>query len=172
KKCQEFAKQGVADKIAVVSLGDEIGLAAPAAADHDGFRRFLQSEGVKPSDVEPAAGGDWSRINYVPTAEKTRQPRLFYFTKRYQHHFGIQAQKARTDVLRKHLPQAGIGANYSPHHTYHYLGEVHQWITLFRRSGMTMPWGEDYIWQVPVGSHQMNSICLDMFRAGLKGQPK
>jgi hypothetical protein len=172
KKCQEYAKQGVADKIAVVSLGDEIGLAAPPAADHDGFRRFLQAEGVKPSDVDPPAGGDWMKVNYTPTADKTKQPRLYYFAKRYQHHFGIQAQKARTEALRRHLPQAGIGANYSPHHGYHYLGEVHQWITLFRRGGMTMPWGEDYIWQVPVGTAQMNSICLDMFRAGIKGQPK
>ena len=40
KKCQEFIKQGVADKIAVVSLGDEIGLPAPPATDHEGFRRL------------------------------------------------------------------------------------------------------------------------------------
>jgi len=172
KKCEEFRKQGMADKIAVVSLGDEIGLAAPPATDHEGFRRFLQAEGLKPSDVDPTAGSDWSKINYAPAPDKAKQPRLFYFAKRYQHHFGIQAQKARTDVLKNHLPQAGIGANYSPHHGYHYLGEVHQWITLFRRGGMTMPWSEDYIWQVPVGTHQMNFIGLDMFRAAIKGQPK
>jgi hypothetical protein len=171
KKCQEFVKQGVADKIAVVSLGDEIGLAAPPATDHDGFRRFLQAERLKPSDVDPAAGDEWAKINYTPAADKAKQPRLFYYARRYQHHFGIQAIKARTDVLRKHLPQAGIGANYSPHHGYHYLGEVHQWITLFRRGGMTMPWSEDYIWQVPVGTQQMNFIGLDMFRAAIKGQP-
>ncbi len=36
---------------------------------------------------------------------------------------------------------------------------------------MTMPWSEDYIWQVPVGSQQMSAISLDIFRAGIRNQP-
>jgi hypothetical protein len=31
------------------------------------------------------------------------------------------------------------------------MGDTQQWIGTFRAGGLTMPWGEDYIWQVPVG---------------------
>ena len=34
-----------------------------------------------------------------------------------------------------------------------------------------MPWAKDYIWQVPIGTQQMNSIVLDMFRAGVANRP-
>lgn len=168
--CQKLKEQGLADKIAVVSLGDEIGLALPPADDHAGFRAWLAARGHKPADVVPSATA-WEQVNYSPAADRAADPRGFYFSKLYQHHVGVEQQKARTDILKRHLPRAGIGANYSPHHGNPYLGEVHQWITLFRRGGMTMPWSEDYIWGVPVGSQQMNFICLDMFRAALKGQP-
>ena len=52
-----------------------------------------------------------------------------------------------------------------------YLGDTAQWISLFREGGMTMPWGEDYIFQVPVGTQQMNFIMVDMFRAAIKNKP-
>jgi hypothetical protein len=170
-RCQELAAQGLADRIAVVSLGDEIGLAHPRADDHAGFRAFLQRQGVRPEDVQPGSGNDWNQITYQPQADRAKQPRLYYYARRYAHEYGIAALKERTDILRKHLPSAWIGANYSPHHGYTYLGEVHQWVHTFRRQGMTLPWGEDYIWGVPVGTQQMNSICLDLYRAGLVERP-
>lgn len=81
--------------------------------------------------------------------------------------------KPLTDALRKYLPNAGIGANYSPHAgpRHAFLGEVKAWVTTFRDDAMTMPWGEDYIWQLPMGTPQMNSINLDLFRAGIRGKP-
>jgi hypothetical protein len=51
------------------------------------------------------------------------------------------------------------------------MGDTHHWISTFREDGMTMPWGEDYIWQVPVGTQQMNFLMVDMFRCGIKGKP-
>jgi hypothetical protein len=84
----------------------------------------------------------------------------------------VQTQAELTQVLRRRLPNALIGANYSPHHAHFYLGETHQWISLFREGGMTMPWSEDYIYQIPVGSQQMNFLSLDLFRAGIKGKPE
>lgn len=170
--CQKLASDGQATKIAVVSLGDEIGLAKPPAADHAGFRAWLQSQGVKPADIDPAFGQDWEKVTYSPApAVKESNPRLFYYAQIYAFRYGTRNLKERTDILRKHLPNAGIGANFSPHHSHMYLGEVHHWISLFREEGMTMPWGEDYIWQVPVGTTQMNSIMVDMYRAGIKGKP-
>lgn len=165
--------EGKADKIAVVSLGDEIGLEAPKPDDHATFRTWLQSRNLKPADVDPAAA-NWDAITYNPAANealKSTKPGVFYYSRLYDHHFGIAAQKRLTDALKTDLPNAGIGANFSPHHGHAYLGETYQWVSLFRESGMTMPWGEDYIWQVPVGSQQMNFLCLDLFRAGTRHQP-
>jgi hypothetical protein len=159
------------DKIAVVSLGDEIGLEQPPAKDTKGFHDFLKTKGLKPADVDPAAGADWSKVAYDPSDKiKESNPGVYYWSKIYGYRYGIRQLKERTDILRKYLPNAGIGANFSPHHGAMYLGPTHMYISLFREGGMTMPWSEDYIWQVPVGSQQMNSITLDMFRCGIKGQ--
>ena len=164
-----------AKNIAVVSLGDEIGLPAPSGtAAAERFRTWLKQRRLKPADIDLAAGNDWNKISYS-TAPATRQskPGLYYWSMRYRYHYGIQAIKERTDILARHLPNAGIGANFSPHYPqeHMFLGEVYKWVTVFRDSGMTMPWSEDYIWQVPVGTPQMNHINLDLFRAGLRHHP-
>lgn len=151
--------------IRVVSLGDEIGLPAPDAnAAKDGFAAFLKGNGIDPAKYAYT----------TDAASKQSNPGAFYWSKRYLHHYGIQKMKELTDVLRKNLPNAQIGANYSPHHggsVHAYLGPVFQWVTCFREDGMTLPWSEDYIWQLPVGSPQMNGINLDLFRAGNRGKP-
>lgn len=169
--CKKLQAEGKAERIAVVSLGDEIGLAMPPATDHAGLRTWLQGQGLKPSDLGLPAD-DWDKVMYSPAAASAQTaPALFYHSRRYAYRFGIARLKERTDILRRYLPHAGVGANFSPHHGPAYLGSTHQWISLFREGGMTMPWGEDYIWGVPVGSQQMTGIMLDMFRAALRDQP-
>jgi len=172
KRLSEDEKKG----IAVVSLGDEIGLPAPdAKAATEGFIEYLKGQGLSPSQIDPASGADWSGIKYNPDPQlKKSNPVLYYWSVKYLHHYGISRIKQLTDVLRKYLPNAGIGANYSCHaggYVHAYLNEVFQWITCFREDGMTMPWAEDYAWQLPIGTQQMNGINLDMFRAGLRGKP-
>ena len=171
--CQKLGAH--AKNIAVVSLGDEIGLPSPRGeAASEGFRTWLRTQGVTPGKVFPSGSGKATDIIYrVDDATKKSNPGLYYWSKRYQYHFGIQAIKQRTDILRKHLPNAGIGANYSPHYPqpHMFLGEVFKWVTVFRESGMTMPWSEDYIWQVAVGTPQMNNINLDLFRAANRHHP-
>ncbi|HPO51591.1 MAG TPA: beta-galactosidase trimerization domain-containing protein [bacterium] len=161
------------EKIRVVSLGDEIGLPAPdARAAKEGFVEYLKKQSVNPEDIDPQGNRD--NLVYNPSQKmKTENPALYYWSKKFQHYYGIQSIKQLTDTLRKYLPDAGIGANFSPHHggyQHSYLGEVFQWVHCFREDGLTMPWAEDYIWQVPVGSPQMNEINLDLFRAGLRGK--
>ncbi len=164
-----------AKRIRCVSLGDEISLPKPSGpAATESMVRWLKSLGLKPADVLPGVH-DWSVIKYNSSdAVKVSQPGVYYWSHRYQHHFGIQAIKQRTDILRRHLPNAGIGANYSPHYPaeHRYLGEVHKWVTIFREEGMTMPWSEDYIFQMPVATQQINNINLDLLRAGVRGKPK
>jgi hypothetical protein len=160
----------------VVSLGDEIMLPEPdAQATAAGFVAYLKNQGVSATEADPASGGDWSRLTYSKDESlRNSRPELYYWSRRYLHYYGIQTQKKLTDTLRRHLPNAHIGANFSPHHgggEYTQLGEVFKWVECFRQDGMTLPWAEDYIWQVPVGSPQMNGINLDLFRAGQRGKP-
>src|SRR5262249_40537284 len=150
----------------------EIGLARPPATDHDGFRAWLRSRNLAPRDVDPAAGDDFGKLTYGPDpATAKTKPGLYYYSKLYAYRFGIRQLKDRPDILRKHLPHAGVGANFSPHHGHMYLGDTHHWVSLFREDGMTMPWGEDYIFQVPVGTQQMNFIMVDLFRAAVRDRP-
>ncbi|MDX1946926.1 MAG: alpha-amylase family protein [Pirellulaceae bacterium] len=169
--CQKLGAE--AGQIRLVSLGDEIGLPdPPAATASEQFRRWLESQGVAPANLGlPAA-----EVIYSPSeATKTTKPGLYYWSRRFQYAHGIRAIKERTDILRKHLPKAAIGANFSPHHggaEHAYLGETFKWVSCFREEGMTLPWSEDYIFQVPVGSQQMNNINLDFARAGNRGRPE
>jgi len=159
----------------VVSLGDEIALPSPGGATTDtDFRDWLESRGMTPADIDPAAGNDWSKITYNPAGHlKNTKAALFYWSNRYRHHFGIQGIKKRTEDILDGNPNAKVGANFSPHYPNHhmYLGEVYKWVNVFRDGGMNMPWSEDYIWQVALGTQQMNGINLDLFRAGLRGKP-
>jgi hypothetical protein len=170
-ECKKLQAEGKADRIAVVSLGDEIGLAAPAANDHAGFRAWLQGQKRKPADLDPSFTS-WEQVKYSPAKETARtNPALFYYSRVYGCRHGIKNLKERTDILRRYLPHAGVGANFSPHAGHVYLGTTHQWVSLFREGGMTMPWSEDYIWQVPLGTQQMNTLAVDLLRAGIRQQP-
>ncbi len=170
--CKKLKADGKAERVAVVSLGDEIGLGGAAAGDHAGFRAWLKGQGLKPSDVDPAADS-WEKVKYSPDAKPPSGPSpLYYYSKVYGYRTGIRQLEERTDILKRYLPSAAVGANFSPHHHRMYLGDTSQWISLFREGGMTMPWGEDYIWQVPVGTQQMNFLMLDMFRCGVRNHPE
>ncbi len=169
---KDLQQRGLAESVGCVSLGDEIGLPRPRGDVNESFRTWLKGEKVRPEDVVKGAGDDWSKIAYSTKPETAESNgRLYYHSKQFEYAHGIARLKKRTDLIRRYLPNAGVGANFSPHHGHHYLGPTHKWITLFREGGMTMPWSEDYIWQVPVGTMQMNFITLDQFRAGRKHHP-
>ncbi len=162
---------GVADKIRTVSVGDEIEQKTPPAGDHEGFRAWAQVQGLKPSDVVPGAEDDWSAVRYIPNRSSAQTaPRGYYYSRLYAHAYGISDLKSQTDKIKKALPHADAGANYSPHPTY--LGAAHKYITTFRRGGLTMPWGEDYAWQTPVGTQQISFLQVDLFRAGNRYNPQ
>ena len=175
-KLAEYCKNlgARAQRIRVVSLGDEISLPKPPATTATAdMIAWLKTQKLQPKDILPGAA-NWDAIKYEPTdAAKAARPGVYYWSRRYQHAYGIRAIKNRTDILRRHLPNAGIGANYSPHYPapHRYLGEVHKWVTIFREEGMTQPWSEDYIFQMPVATQQMNNINLDLLRAGVRGKP-
>jgi hypothetical protein len=165
--CKKLGDQ--AQNVRVVSLGDEISLPSPSGANVDAdFQQWLKSQGLTTNAIlkgQPLPKeGPLYRIDET---SKSQWPGIYYWSRRYQYHYGIQEIKKRTDILRQWLPNASIGANFSPHYPqeHMFLGEVFKWVTVFRDEGMTLPWSEDYIWQLPVGTPQMNNINLDLFRA-------
>ena len=170
--CRNLAAH--AKNLAVVSLGDEIRLPSPRGADvGQSFHVWLKDQRLQPGDVLPGAS-NWDTITWsIDEKQKTTQPGLYYWSRRYQYDYGIRTIKQRTDILRKHFPNAGIGANFSPHYPqeHMFLGEVFKWVSVFRKSGMTLPWSEDYIWQVAIGTPQMNHINFDLFRAANRHHP-
>jgi hypothetical protein len=169
--CAELKREGKADSIAVVSLGDEIGLEAPPPGDDAGLRAFLKEQKVAPGEIDPAAR-DLGAISYSPTPETAKtNPRLYYYSKLYSYRFGETVLHERTRAVQRCLPEAEVGANYSPHDGHYYVGSTHKWISLFRAGAMTMPWSEDYVFQVPVASPQVNLLAVDTLRAGIRGRP-
>eukprot|EP01051_Picozoa_sp_SAG22_P011763 SAG22_NODE_1161_length_5307_cov_55.889593_5_plen_301_part_00 len=63
------------------------------------------------------------------------------------------------------LDGAKFGANFSPGN---YVGNTFMYVRLFRERAFTLPWSEDWIWQIPVGSQQVMPLILDAFRSGMQ----
>ena len=164
---QNFTAEGVADKVLVVSMGDEISLTVPtdpqvAQAE---FVAWCKKKGVPVPGVY--------NVSWAPTG--VANPTLFYYSNLFANQFGLDAMAGATALIRKYLRNANIGANYSPmtYGTGGYIQNiffypVNKAVTMFRQGAMTMPWGEDYTWQSPIGTQQMTTVLLDLFRAGVR----
>jgi len=162
-----------APRIGVVSVGDEIGLVRPPAGADKDFRAWLRERRIAARDVDGSSGGDYARVRYAPEREKAAtHSSEFYYSNLFAYEYGRRSLRERTTALRQCFPNAGIGANFSPHREHLYLGSTHQWIAPFRDGSLTMPWGEDYVFQVPVASPQVNSLSIDMFRAAIREHPE
>lgn len=169
---KELRDKGVAKKVAVVSLGNPLSLPEPPANDHHGFQEWVKTRVLKAATLDAAAGDDWSKLRYAPDAETVRKnPPLYFFSRRYAYSYGIDELKRRTDLILRYLPNAGVGAVFSPMQGVPYLGATHQWTRLFDQQGLTMPWSEDFLWTAPLGSQQMNFLNVDLFRAALRDHP-
>lgn len=170
---EDFLKKGDYGQVLVVSMGDEIGVGGYAPddpKDQQQFRDYLsklqgmsEAERVRRYAVHtevPATG----------TAKLTKDPsdgRNFYWSQLFSIDRGIDELKERTDIVEKVLGEgAYTGANYSPHPQY--WPKVGQWVRLFRRRGMTMPWTEDWIHQIPELSPQVMGYLTDVLRCAAK----
>jgi hypothetical protein len=166
---KNFTAEGVADKVLVVSMGDEISLSVPSnpAAAQAGFEAWCTANKV------PVPGT--YNVSWDP--DGVANAKLFYYSNLYTNAYGLDAMSAATALLRKYLVNANIGANYSPM-TYGPAGyienvffyPVNKGVTMFRKGAMTLPWAEDYAWQSPIGTQQMTTALLDLFRAGTRGK--
>ncbi len=151
------------ERIRVVSFGDEIeieGYDPHSRQDNKWFHEYLKDTGMSPGDL---GLGEWDQARLVDESEAFKKPRLYYWSRLFSIDKGIEKLARRTRTVEKVLgPGVYTGANYSPHSQY--WPRFGQWVRLFRKKGMTMPWSEDYIWQIPELSPQATGYLLDVFR--------
>ena len=152
---------GLAEKVLVVSMGDEIALKVPTNAT---LAQSLFADWCKKHHV--AVPGAYN-VSYDGSAPR------YWYSNLFADQYGLDALATATALLKKYLKNANIGANFSPltydpsaYTTAAYLYTVNKGVRAFRSGALTLPWGEDYSWQTPIGSQQMTTLLLDFFRAG------
>ncbi len=140
---------GKFDDTYIVSYGDETHLPA-AKPDEAAFRDWLKARGVK----------DGAAAVYTTD----RNDPWYYYSRLCAIENGGKPYIAGSAAFAA----KGIrtGANYSPHSNY--LVSDIDYIRPFKLKAMTMPWSEDYVWQVPEFSIQVVGYLTAAFRAGAK----
>ena len=166
--------------MAVASLGDEITIPTPESVSGGTeqataiFIPWLQQRGLTPADIgcNVASGpnsSNWTGCTYNASALiATSNPVLFYWSTIWGYEWAALQMKEFTDITKKYLPNAGVGANFE---SGDYISESWKWIDVFRHGGLTMPWSEAYVWAWEggmVGTQQMNELRQDMFQAGVR----
>lgn len=145
---QQEKKQSLND-VYIVSYGDEIHLPA-----------------VNPGDAAFAAWLKAKGVNYNGPVKYTtnRNDPLYYYSKICAVENGAKGYIAGSAYYKS----KGVltGANYSPHSNY-LVTEMH-YIRPFKMEALTMPWSEDYVWQVPEFSVQVVGYLTTAFRAAAK----
>ncbi len=146
---EEKNRKGGFDDLAIVSYGDEIHLPAVAITD-DEFAAWLKAKGVT---VEGA----------VKVATDKKDP-LFYYSQIAAKEKGAKPFVEATAYYKS----KGVltGANYSPHANY--LVTELDYIRPFKLKAMSMPWTEDYAWQIAEFSPQVVGYLVSGLRAGAK----
>ncbi len=148
-KKQEMMRKGGFDDIHIVSYGDELHLPAIELKD-DEFAKWMKDKGV-------VYDGE---IKY--TTDK-KSP-LYYYSQIAAKEKGAAKFAEGTAYYKS----KGIltGVNYSPHANY-LVSEI-DYIRPFKLKALSMPWTEDYAWQIAEFSPQIVSYLASGVRAGAK----
>ena len=136
-------------KLYIVSYGDEIHLPAVAPTPQE-FVDFLAKRGVK--------------LDGPARYTTQRTDPLYYYSQLCAKEKG----GARYAEGTAYYAKQGVltGANYSPHANY--LVTELDYIRTFKIGAMSMPWSEDYVWQIPDFSVQVIGYLTSAFRGGAK----
>lgn len=147
---REQDRPGGFDDLYIVSIGDEIHLPAVPLKD-DEFAVWLAARGVQ------------SPVPVKWEAQDRNHP-LYY----YSLLAGVEAGAKPFVAASAYYKSKGVltGANYSPHSNY--LVTEMQYIRPFKMQALTMPWSEDYVWQIPEFSVQVSGYLTSALRAGAK----
>ncbi len=148
-KKTEAAREGGFEDVLVVSYGDEIHLPSDAVTDEE-FAAWLKQRGVKYSGA-------------AKFTKDKNQP-LYYYSQICSKEKGGKRYAAGTAYYKS--KGVSTGANYSPHSNY--LVSELDYIRTFKLKAMSLPWSEDYVWQIPEFSVQVMGYLTSGLRAGAK----
>jgi hypothetical protein len=160
-KKQEATRKGGFDDLGIVSYGDEIHLPAVPLADAE-FAAWLKEKGVAfEGKVEFIAPKDKMTPAQI---EAMKKHPLYYYSQIAAKEKGGKQFAAGTAYYKS----KGVltGANYSPHANY-LVSEI-DYIRPFKLRAMSMPWTEDYAWQIAEFSPQVVGYLVSGLRAGAK----
>ncbi len=153
-----------AARLEAFSIGDEIGLRHFGNATDESFREYLAANGVT---LDQLGVSDWKEVKLVGSGRAFSHPVMYVETQKFVDVDAVARMRALTTAIREGLGRdIPIGANYAPHPIF--LPEEGQWIDAFREGALTMPWSEDYAWQVPVISSQIIGWTLDIMRCAAR----
>jgi hypothetical protein len=147
--------------ILIVSYGDEIHLPALPVTDAE-FATWLKARGVKyDGAVKVITVKPGDKAEAIAAA---RAHPLYYYSQLCMKEKGGKLFADGT----AYYSSKGIltGANYSPHANY-LINEL-DYVRPFKMKAMTMPWSEDYVWQIPEFSVQVTGYLVSGLRAGAK----
>jgi hypothetical protein len=147
---QQVAKRpGGLEDVLIVSYGDEIHLPADKITDQE-LADWLKARGVAYDGPVQVA--------------KDRSHPLYYYSQLAAKEKG----GARYAAATAYYKSKGVltGANYSPHANF--LVNELDYIRTFKLRAMSMPWTEDYAWQIAEFSPQVVGYLLSGLRAGAK----
>ena len=146
---RDFINKQKLDDLYIVSYGDEIHLPAAVPSEQE-FAAWLRAKGVK--------------IDGPVKYTTDRNHPLYY----YSVLCGMENGAKPFVSASAYLKGKGVltGANYAPHANY-LVTEMH-YVRAFKLGAMTMPWSEDYVWQVPDLSVQVVGYLTSGLRAGAK----
>ena len=148
-KKREASMEGGFKDLLVVSYGDEIHLPSDPVTDEE-FAAWLRQRGVKYSGAAKVT--------------KTLGQPLYYYSQICSKEKGGRRFAAGTAYYKSKGIQTG--ANYSPHSNY--LVSELDYIRTFKIRAMSLPWSEDYVWQIPEFSIQAMGYLTSGLRAGAK----
>jgi peptidoglycan hydrolase-like protein with peptidoglycan-binding domain len=157
------------------------------------FEAYLESK-----DIAPAAAGCKPYVGCVYNTslpvENNGDMASYYYSWRFSHDFGLYnasynlvepPYKNKTDTLKAFqkqtgkLPNAHTCANFPPSTGYFdtqhnlsrtksYIPDVFMWVRAYREGTFTLPFTEDYIFQIAAGTQQCFDLVIDLERAGVR----
>ncbi|UCH32946.1 MAG: hypothetical protein JSV65_10090 [Armatimonadota bacterium] len=174
EQVQSLRDRGLWDYVGQCNFGDEIDISLSASDEEQNrrFREYLGQRGfdamdfVRPADEAAAAqlGLDeqWGYVR-LQGPLPTEKPRLLYEAAVFRYMLWTDELAAATRAVEaRYPPGTYTGANFSPH--MNVWPDVRKWINVFKFRGMTMPWSEDWWWQVPEAGPQAQGYLLDALR--------
>lgn len=171
---RSLRERGLWDYVRMCNFGDEIDISLTASEDEQNrrFQQDLQARGfdpmefVRPQDTAAAMKAEqarrWAYVR-LQGPLPVEKPKLLYEAAVFRYKLWSEELAAKTRAVEANYPPGTwTGANFSPH--LNNWPDVRKWIAVFEQGAMTMPWSEDWWWQLPEPGPQVIGYLLDALR--------